>query len=332
MTSPASTGTEAATLGCGTRFERRRQTALGTYVELLVAGDPTQADEADRVLRAELDAVDRACSRFRADSELSRANARAGQSVSVSPLLGEAVAAAVRAAAQTDGDVDPTLGHDLVAAGYDRDFALLTPVPTDRPAGNPTAGRAGPRRQRWGDVEVDAKAATLRIPAGIALDLGATAKALAADRCAMRLGDLVDCAVLVNLGGDIALGGPAERAPRGGWPVRLVERAPGTGGPVVRMHSGGLATSSTVMRTWRRGSTAYHHILDPRTGQPTAPVWRMVTVAAATCVDANTASTASVVRGEAAIGWLTACGLPSRLVDAHGVVHRVAGWPEDGPA
>jgi thiamine biosynthesis lipoprotein len=95
------------------------------------------------------------------------------------------------------------------------------------------------------------------------------------------------------------------------------------------MHGGGLATSSTAVRRWRRGGTAYHHVLDPRTGLPAEPVWRTVTVTAATCVDANTASTAAIVRGRPALGWLARLGLPSRLVGADGAVRRVAGWPAD---
>ena len=98
---------------------------------------------------------------------------------------------------------------------------------------------------------------------------------------------------------------------------------------MVQLHGGGLATSSTAVRRWRRGGDAYHHVLDPRTGLPAEPVWRTVTVTAASCVDANTASTAAIVRGRGAPGWLAELGLPSRLVDSAGTVHRVAGWPPD---
>jgi thiamine biosynthesis lipoprotein len=49
---------------------------------------------------------------------------------------------------------------------------------------------------------------------------------------------------------------------------------------------------------------------------------------AATCVDANIASTAAIVMGRGAISWLEASRLPARLVDLAGGVHRVAGWPE----
>jgi thiamine biosynthesis lipoprotein len=100
---------------------------------------------------------------------------------------------------------------------------------------------------------------------------------------------------------------------------------------VVAIRDGGLATSSTTARRWQRGGDVLHHILDPRTGLPAEPVWRTVSVAAGTCVDANAASTAAVIRGRAALGWLARLGLPARLVDATGVVFTVAGWPQETP-
>ena len=101
---------------------------------------------------------------------------------------------------------------------------------------------------------------------------------------------------------------------------------------VVAITSGGLATSSTTARRWRRGGNVLHHILDPRTGLPPAPVWRTISVTAATCADANAASTAAIIRGAQAPGWLAATGLPARLVDVSGRVETVAGWPAEAMA
>jgi len=303
--------------------QRGRFAALGTYGELVVDGSPAALDAGLRVLRGELAALDLACSRFRSDSDLARVNAAAGRTRTVSPLFAAALAVAVRAAEQTDGDVDPTLGAALAAAGYDRDFAGL-------PADGPPVVPRPPSRLGWRDIEVDLDAGTVRVPPGAALDLGATAKAFGADRSADLIASTLQVGVLVNLGGDIAMAGPLSAA---GWPVRVTDRPvhddDGSSGQVVHLHGGGLATSSTVVRRWRRGGSICHHILDPRTGLPAEPVWRTVTVTAATCVDANTASTAAVVRGRAAPDWLAGLGLPSRLVDTAGRVHRIAGWPEE---
>jgi thiamine biosynthesis lipoprotein len=133
---------------------------------------------------------------------------------------------------------------------------------------------------------------------------------------------------LVNLGGDVATAGPA---PVGGWRVRVTDdhaagdRAPGE---TVAITGGALATSSTTVRRWAGG----HHIIDPATGRPAAAPWRTVSVAAATCVDANTASTAAVVLGDAAPAWLADRRLPARLCAQDGAVLRVAGWPQERAA
>jgi FAD:protein FMN transferase len=284
-------------------------TSLGCLVHLTVT-EPGTLDAARALLEADLAALDAACSRFRPDSELARLDQAAGQPVPVSPLLAEAVAVALRAAELTGGDVDPTVGEAIVAAGYDRDFTL---VPADGPAVNLVV-RAVPGWQQ------------------VRLDLGATAKAWTADRSAARIAATLDTGVLVGLGGDISVAGPA---PEGGWRIRVQDV---TGHPdedpcgpatVVAITGGGLATSSTTARRWRRGGSVLHHILDPRTGLPPAPVWRTVSVTAATCADANTASTAAIIRGDAAPGWLARLRLPARLVADSGRVETVAGWPAD---
>ncbi|MFJ9863876.1 FAD:protein FMN transferase [Streptomyces sp. NPDC101165] len=295
--------------------------ALGTTASLLVA-DPGAMAVARHVLDAELAAVDAACSRFRPDSELSRANASAGASVHVSALFAEALDVALHAAEVTEGVVDPTVGTAVSALGYDVTFAALRPQDLGpvRPAG-PSAGRQA--------VEWDRAARRLRLPAGIALDLGATAKALAADRAAHRAADATGCGVLVNLGGDLSVAG---QAPSGGWRIAIADdhAAPDSAAaPTVSITEGGLATSGTTVRTWRRGGRRLHHIVDPATGDIPLPVWQTVSVAAISCVAANTASTEAVVLGERALCRLRRAGLPARLVRVDGTVERVCGWPED---
>jgi thiamine biosynthesis lipoprotein len=307
--------------------------ALGTTVDLLVT-DLAALAPARRLLTDDLAALDEACSRFRADSEIvaldrapRREDGRTGP-VRISPLLAGALAVALRAARLTDGDVDPTVGGALSAAGYDRDFAL---VRRDGPPVKLTI-RSVPG---WREIELDEAAGLVSLPAGVCLDLGATAKAWAADRAAARIAADVGCGVLVNLGGDIAVAGPA---PRGGWRIRVQdvtgrpEDPPAGPAAVIAIHSGGLATSSTAARRWRRGGDVLHHILDPRSGLPAAPVWRTVSVAAATCADANAASTAAIIRGEAALAWLTGLGLPARLVAESGAVVTLGGWPPEQPS
>lgn len=286
--------------------------AIGTDVHVLVT-EPGLLADAELVTRAELAALDLACSRFRPDSELVRLRGRAR----VSPLLAGALRAALDVAEETDGLVVPTLGRALRAAGYDRTFAEL-------PQDGPAAVALPLRPDAWRDVRLDGDVVTL--PAGAELDLGATAKAWAADRIAARVAAL-GTGALVNLGGDLAVAGPR---PEGGWAVEVSDRpADGTTVQAVAVHEGGLATSSTTARRWLRGGVALHHVLDPATGRPAPETWASVTVAAPTCLAANAASTAAVVLGPDAPAWLEAGGLPAVLLASTGEVVRVNGWPEE---
>lgn len=297
--------------------------ALGCAVRLVVA-DRRDLPVARMIVTAELAAIDLVGSRFRTDSELSQLGRGNGRPVAISPRLAEAVAAALDAAAVTDGDVDPTVGAAMDAVGYDRDFARIA---LDGAAitivRRPVPG--------WRRVHLDQEALTLAVPIGVRLDLGATAKALAADRAAGRLEQALDGrGALVALGGDIAISG---EPPLDGWSVRVQDvtgplgAAPVGPSQVVGLSSGGLATSSTTARRWVRGGVAMHHILDPRNGVPVASPWRTVSVAAPTCLEANVASTAAIVRGDSALEWLTGRGLAARLVDVAGEVTVLPGWP-----
>ena len=299
--------------------------ALGTTIRLVVT-DPAQLGPAKAMLADDLAALDLACSRFRADSELRRLDASAGKPTKVSRLLAATIRAALRGALLTDGDVDPTVGRAMEDIGYDRDFASVPPC-----GGVRVTVRHIPQ---WRQIELDDATRLLTVPAGVRLDLGATAKAWAADRSAERVARALGCGVLVSLGGDIAVAGAV---PVGGWSIRVQDV---TGSPslpaegpaaVIAIRAGGLATSSTSARRWQRGGDLMHHILDPRTGRPADSDWRTVTVAAASALDANIASTAAIIRGQRANGWLAQLGLPARLVAVDGSVTTLAGWPQVSP-
>jgi thiamine biosynthesis lipoprotein len=318
-----------ASTGASHHLETINFPALGTTATVLVTGaGPSIVDLVGQAVEAEVAAMDQAASRFRADSELTRINRAAGGPVAVSPLLIEAVEVALRAARLTGGMVDPTIGKALRLLGYDRDFARL-----DR-MGGPVELQAE-AVPGWQLLTVDRRTGIVRIPAGVELDLGATAKALAADRAAAAAieaaahrGDSAEpVGVLVSLGGDVATAGPP---PPGGWSIRVTDDHAGpvdATGQTITINGGALATSGTTVRRWQRGAVVCHHLIDPATGQPAAACWQTVSVAAATCVDANTASTAAVILGKRAVGWLAERNLPARLVDEHGKVTTTAGWP-----
>jgi thiamine biosynthesis lipoprotein len=293
--------------------------ALGTTATAVVT-DKASLPRARAILDDVIGDIDRSCSRFRDDSELSQVNAGAGRAVGVGSTLLDALEVALRAARLTDGDVDPTVGSSMRLLGYDRDFASVA-----------TSGEAlacvVERVPGWWTIDVDHAARTVRVSDGVQLDLGATAKAFAADRAATRIAVEAGVGVLVSLGGDLAIAGPT---PDGGWPVLVTDdhaAGPDAPGQTVAIRSGGMATSSTTVRRWRRGDEDLHHIVDPTTGGAAASCWRTVTVVAGSCVDANVATTAAVVRGEAALTWLEELALAGRLVHEDGTVVYVGGWP-----
>ena len=302
--------------------------ALGTGVRLVVEnGDLAVARSA---VEGVLAAVDAAYSRFRDDSEIVALNARAGERIRVSPLLGQAIEAGLRAARMTDGAVDPTVGRAMRAIGYDADFDIVR-----NPAG-PIELRIEPI-PGWQAVDYRPVDRSVVVRRGVELDLGSTGKGLASDLAAAAAlavlgGRDGSAGVLVSLGGDIAVLG---RAPAGGWRILVAEDSEtptDAPGEVIAIETGAIATSSTTVRRWKRGGRTLHHLVDPRTGGPVESPWRTASVVASICVDANAAATAAIILGERAVAWLDARQLPARLVADDGAILRLNGWPEPEPS
>jgi thiamine biosynthesis lipoprotein len=274
------------------------------------AADPRTATRlAAQVLLAEVDRMELAASRFRADSELSAVNRGAGQWVDVSDYLADLVREALHAAEQTDGLTNPCLGVQVERAGYqvwanqriDAEW-LIPPGTSDL-------------RAAWQSVEVRSSATgtRIRIPAGSQLDLGAIAKGWLADEIAGRLGEELRCPVLANMGGDLAAVGR--------WAVAADPELPGVSARSLTIEDAGIATSSRARRRWQTTSGSAHHIIDARTGLPAHTQWWSVSVLARTAAAANTASTAAMVLDEHAPGWLANHSLDAWLVS------RVPGRP-----
>jgi thiamine biosynthesis lipoprotein len=298
-----------------------QRAALGTSARLAV-WPPENLDGAQAALDNVLSTLDSQASRFRQDSEISWIHRSHGGLFMLSDGLAEAISVALAAAKWTGGLADPTVGEALISLGYDRDFAAIDPERRE-PHGSPAPAPG------WRMVRLDGP--ILHLPPGVRLDLGATAKGLGSDRAvraALAAGGNSG-GVLVSLGGDIATGGTP---PRDGWPI-LVADGPDPAGSaaaqLVRLPGGAVATSSITCRQWRRAGRVLHHIVDPRTGLPADGPWQTVSVAAATCADANAAATAAIVAGERAEEWLVSAGLPARLVSHDADVRYVGGWPGD---
>jgi thiamine biosynthesis lipoprotein len=279
--------------------------------------DPALVDAVLDHLRAWVEEVEAGCSRFRGDSDISRANAGAGAPVAVGRTLIDATAAAIRMAELTDGLCDPTVGNAVIGAGYDRTFE-------DVVAHGP--GPEGPAQPggAWRALRLDPEASTITVPDGFRLDLGGSAKGWAVDVALRALDESVlaghpGAGICISAGGDLAVAGTP---PAPGWPVAVREHLDAAGDDDAQLFlvRGAVATSGATARRWQRGEAIGHHIIDPRSGRPGQSPWRLVTVFSDSCLVADAAASTAWLLGRAAPDWLAGLGLGGRLVDAGGAV------------
>ncbi|MHB8219702.1 MAG: FAD:protein FMN transferase [Acidimicrobiales bacterium] len=277
------------------------------------------------IVRSEIRAMDAACSRFAGGSELTVLNRSCGQWVQVSALLGEVLDVAVDAAEHTGGAVDPTTARSLELLGSTSEATAGDPGDPVLPLGGPPLP-AG----RWRSVHRHPSGRAVRLASGVHLDLGAIATALCADRAAAKVVEELGGGVMVHVGRDAAAAGTA---PDGGWRVGIVDRSRGSspeGDCIVVVRTGGVANACPSAPASLAG-TPHCRTADLVTSLPTASVWRMVTVAASSCVDARIAVNAVTVWGDPAVHRLHRLGVSARLVTRHGEVLELGGWP-DRPA
>ena len=266
-----------------------------------------------------IDEIDRACNRFRDNSEISRLN-RAEGVVTLNDTLVRSLAAAQRASELTGGLCDPTVLASLEALGYDRDYDTLGTIEDAPVELRPAPGFAALHFDEAGRSVV--KTANWRI------DLGASAKALLTDLVADDVAPTGG--VVVEIGGDVSARGRASDGP---WVIGIAETLSITGNePRITLENGAIATSSNDVRTWRRGEHVIGHIIDPRTGYSAQSPYRAVTVIDADCVGANAFATAALLWGEDA-GWhIAQAGRSARLVRHDGSIEIIGAWPREEAA
>ncbi|HEX5371066.1 MAG TPA: FAD:protein FMN transferase [Dehalococcoidia bacterium] len=268
-----------------TRPHQRIFRAMNTDIELMCYGPG--ADR--RLARAErwLHAYEERFSRFRILSELSRLNTGAGRPFRASPQLFEMVEYTLDLARRSGGLFDPTVLRSLLDAGYDRSFELIAPSLT-RPR-----FETG-KRSSWRDVKLEPESRTIALPPDTGVDLGGIGKGWAADRMASILGR--PC--LVNAGGDVFLGEhPVDEA---AWRVGIADPFhPDVDMAVLSVTERGVATSSSIKRSWRAGDLQLHHLIDPRTGRPSDSNAAQVTVIAASATLADYHAKVALLLGSA---------------------------------
>lgn len=268
---------------------------FGTDVRVLVrSASPSAAARLDALrVQALLQRLHGTLTRFDADSELSRLNARAGEEVAVSPTLLRAVDAALWAARVSDGLVDPTILDDLERAGYVDSRDGQTPAPLAAAlAGAPVRRPAAARRPaRWASIAIDPSRSTVQLPADGRLDLGGSAKGLAADLAAELLSRHGSYAV--DAGGEIRIGG-VEPVPRA---VHVRHPLHDDVAHSFAVTSGAVATSGLHTRVWRTDRGFAHHLIDPARGTPAWTGVIQATALAPTALEAETLAKSALLRG-----------------------------------
>jgi FAD:protein FMN transferase len=275
----------------------RRLNLFGSEVRLLI-GRPVDPDGplpelAALELEAFLRGLHRRLTRFNPMSELGRLNSAPSRRHRVSPLLGLAVAAGLRAAEQTGGLVDPTLVGELEKAGYAGSRVGMNSAPlAEALAAAPPRRPARPRADStWRQFLVNSKSGIVSRPPGARFDTGGTGKGLAADLCASRLAGYSTYAI--DVGGDLRIGGTdlAERRIEIEHPLR---DEPAISFPLA---AGAVATSGIARRIWRHQSGFSHHLLDPSTGRPAWTGVIQATAIAGTALEAETLAKLALLSG-----------------------------------
>ncbi|HEY0738249.1 MAG TPA: FAD:protein FMN transferase [Herpetosiphonaceae bacterium] len=240
-------------------------------------------------------------SRFRADSELSLLN-RSGYLHTTSPALWAVVRLALDQARFTGGLVTPTLLTALEAAGYDRSFDALTADSTSAVTSLPDV--PGAALGAWAEIHCDSATRSIRLPAGVRLDLGGSAKGWAADQAVRRL---AACgAALIDAGGDIAVSGPQfDGSP---WPIGVADpHAPDEQIDLLLLAQGGVATSGRDYRRWQQNGVWQHHLIDPRTLRPAVTDLLSATVIGPSAAECEVAAKVVLLLGSrAGLDWLEA--------------------------
>lgn len=254
------------------QFAEIRFRAMGTDAHVIVVGHTGRAPSLlPQAARARIDQIERLWSRFDPDSEVSSLNRKAGEWVAVGPETLRLVSTSERAQRATDGRFDPLVGRAVEALGYDRSFELVGRVRDFQ----------HPRLVAAERPEIDAAAFAARLPESTSFDPGGIGKGLAADIVVSELIDAGAAGAMVNLGGDLVVGG----IPPDGdfWSVCLdMESTKRVSPCVIGLERGAVATSTTLKRRWFNGEAEVHHIVDPDTGlNPCGPVAQATVVAGA---------------------------------------------------
>ena len=251
----------------------RHGKAMGTSISIYFwTDDDAKADKAAAAVIAEMQRLDQVMTTWTADSEVSRINAAAGgKPVAVSEETFEVIARSQDIAVRTRGVFDITVGAFKGLWKFDQDMDGKLPDPADVKKRLALVG--------YKQVVLDkAKRTVFLKKKGMSITLGGIAKGYAVDRCAELLRKLGHANFMMQAGGDMYVSGKKGKDP---WVVGIRDpRSPdGRYFALAPVEDHSFSTSGDYERGFVKDGVRYHHILDPRTGQP-ARASRSVTIRA----------------------------------------------------
>ena len=237
-------------LGCGETLARTEyaRIRMGTRARIvLYAADDRAAAAAANAAFDRIEQLEAVLSDWRVGSEVARLRAAdPGAWNPVSPDLDHAIEVSLGVWLLTGGAFDPACGRMTASWRRARDHGDVPVEWTD------VIGDVGPPAAR---VQIRPGAVRFRAPVPW-LDFGGIGKGLAADAAVATIrGDGIE-SVLVDVGGDLAVGSPPPG--KAGWAVRVA----GSAAPLVLADCGVATSGSGEQYVAGRA-----HIIDPRSGR-----------------------------------------------------------------
>lgn len=280
-----------ALISCETKERdviKRTQFIMGTLVEITVS--ETDKDLANKAIDKSFDEMSRLekiMSTHLPASELSKLNRSAGSEkmTAVSPDLLKVIERGIHWGKLSDGAMDISIGPAVALWNFDAESPAL-PDPEKLKS---AVGLIG-----YQNISVKGNTIALK-KTGMSLHLGAMGKGYAVDRAVDVLKKHGIKNGLVNAGGDLMAFGSREGTKP--WRIGLQHpRKPEKMIASMDLADKAVATSGDYQRYFIRDGTRYHHILNPKTGQPAVQAIS-ATVIADTVADADALATALFVLG-----------------------------------
>lgn len=247
--------------------------AMNTHIEIMLWCKKEDFSGLKRLAEIWFQAVERQFSRFRADSELAQIDLSAGKATPLSPLMFEVLQLAKSYSEQTEGTFNPLILKALKNAGYKDSFekiksrslgtdpALSEPIPRSFPI----PFKLNPQQS----ISLNPDEHTLKLPVGTEIDLGGIVKSWAVMRLVQEYQSLLKIERgFVNAGGDLSVWGSSTESGEP-WLIAIENPwIPDQDFGILALENGSVATSSVLGKQWASSMGHMHHLIDPRTMQP----------------------------------------------------------------